>query len=433
MSAALALRTFVVFGLLGAGCSPPPPGSPPSTSAGGGAGAGGAPSQAGAGGAEKQRPPEVIDSGVADAGAEGVLPLTPGGSSVPTSVAWKVVAEALDPGIFVSSPTAASRGQDAAVAYLERADTPPSSRIVMQRFDANGERIGSLVELGKDPDQGSAITLASDGKQYAACWTSSLEVHCALVDEQGNVHSDALELSGQSPKIVASPGGWAIGYAASDAQLRLQALTPALAPSGSPVDLQFSQPFRSLKLSPLLARTAAGFALVGMSLENGHDCLQRLGPDLHPVGSPTPLGRDAWFTAQLVASDTRTAVSLSAPYGAYLLLLEGEKLTAELPMSGGGKTGMDHAMLPCAGGVGAAWLNRDGGVLRRFFADGGDDEIGLATQTSTQSVLGLPEEGTDSYQQLLRVAGQILLIGRLTRGGALRDPSTIRVATLTFP
>jgi hypothetical protein len=70
-------------------------------------------------------------------------------------------------------------------------------------------------------------------------------------------------------------------------------------------------------------------------------------------------------------------------------------------------------------------------VIRRFFADGADAQIGLGARP-TQGPLGLPVEGTDSYQQLLTVGGQTLLVGRDRRYGYL-GPAAIRAATLSFP
>jgi hypothetical protein len=353
--------------------------------------------------------------------------------SAPTAVTWKVVAETTDSDIYATIPAAASRDDDAAVAYVEQTVTPPATaRVVMQRFDATLERMGPLLVLGNDPDAQSNVTLASDGKQYAACWNSSLEVHCSLVDEQGHVRQNALALSGQYATIVASPSGWVIAYATSDTELRLQPLAPALEPAGSAVDLQLSARFVYPKVGVLLTGTPSGFALVGARLEDGHDGLLRLGADLQPVGPAIPLGRDFWFSGQLVASDTRAAVSLSAPYGSYLILLDAQQVTAELLISGGGKTGMDEAFLLTDGGIASAWLTRDVEVQRRFFADGQGAQVGPGNR-DMRPLLGMPEAGTDSYQQLLKVGRQTLLVGRAYRYGYLGGSGTIRVAALTFP
>lgn len=213
--------------------------------------------------------------------------------------------------------------------------------------------------------------------------------------------------------------------------LRLQPLDPQLEPTGTAVDLNRSTNFENPQAAPLLTPTPSGFALVGARSDDGHEGLLRLGPDLQPVGAAIPLGRDFWFFGQLVASDTRAAVSLSAPYGSYLMLMDREQVTAELLIAGGGKTGMDEALLLTEGGLGAAWLTGGRYLMRRFFADGADAAIGLGAR-STQGPLGFPEEGTDSYQQLLTVGGQTLLVGRDRRYGYL-GPAAIRAATLSFP
>ncbi len=352
--------------------------------------------------------------------------------SIPTSVAWKVLAESTEANVYASTPAAASRGSDAAVAYIERTDTtPPTTRVVMQRFDAAAERLGPLLELGTDPDPNGIVALSSDGKQYAACWDSSDEVHCSLVDDQNELHGNVLSFDGSSPALVATPKGWLAAYAKTDAVLRLQPISPRLELTGTAVDFERSLRFQSQHAAPLLTSTPSGFALVGASADDGHETLLRLGPDLQPLGPAIPLGRDFSFSGQLIASDTRAAVSLSAAYGSYLLLLDGEHLTAELSVAGGVKTGMDEAFTLTEGGIGAAWLTGGRYVLRRFFADGRDAEIGLGTR-STEGHLGLPEEGTDSYQQLLTVGDQNLLVGRDRRYGYL-GPAAIRAATLSFP
>jgi hypothetical protein len=256
-------------------------------------------------------------------------------------------------------------------------------------------------------------------------------VRCSLVDASGTVHEDALALPGQSPTIVASSGGWVIAYVVGETTLRLQPLDPQLGPAGAPADFKRSTHLGYSKAGALLTPTPSGFALVGAGSDDEHDQLLRLGADLKPLGAAIPLGRDFWFYGQVVASDDRAAVSLSAPYGSYLLLLDAEKVTAELWIAGGGKTGMDEALLLEDGTIGAAWLTREQAqaVRQRSFADGEDSDIGLAPPTD--SLLGSPEEGTDSYQQLLRVADQTLLVARASRYGYLATVA-IRVGALKF-
>lgn len=352
--------------------------------------------------------------------------------SIPTTVLWKVIAESADPNVYASTPAAASRGDDAAVVYIEQMDTTPATaRVVIQRFDAAAERVGPLLELGTDPDPHGVVTLSSDGERYAACWDSSGSVHCSLLDDQNEAQRNVLALDGSSPVLVATPTGWLMAYAKTYALLRLQPLTPLLEPTGTAVDLDRSTHFEYPQAAPLLTPTPSGFALVGARFGDNQETLLRLGPDLQPLGPAIHLGRTFWFYGQVIASDTRAAVSLSAPYGSYLLLMDLEQVTAELLIAGGGKTGMDEALLVTEGGIGAAWLTGGHYEMRRFFADGADAQIGLGARP-TQGPLGLPEEGTDSYQQLLTVGGQTLLVGRDRRYGYL-GPAGIRAATLSFP
>jgi hypothetical protein len=451
MSATLAFRILAATSVLVAACSPNT-GSPNSSAPEGGTGGlaqAGSASHAsaesagdGAGGTRSDADPDagVPAAGLADSGAGGSELATGSagsggtqpGSSIITAVSWKVLAESQAPNVYMNLPAAASRGSDAAVVYAERAEGATSTRVLLQRFDANGERLGPLVILTSNADDRSNVTLESDGKQYAACWNTALEVRCARLDEQNQVHSDALVIAGQYATIVASKSGWAIAYTGSDAHVRLQALTPELELNGSYIGPQMFVQFSSRDLGPLFAATASGYVLVGTNDEGGDVSLIRLSADLKSVVSAIPLGRKLWHGGQLLASDTRVAVSLSVAYGSYLLLLDQKKITAELAVAGGNKTGMDEALLPVDGGIGAAWLDRDARVRRRFFAQGRDSDIGLGPRSPTDSPLGLPEEGTDSYQQLLQVAGQTLLIARYYRYGAF-SAAPIRVAALTFP
>jgi len=161
--------------------------------------------------------------------------------------------------------------------------------------------------------------------------------------------------------------------------------------------------------------------------------LLRLSADLQSVVSASALGRDLWSTGQLVASDTRAAVSLAAPYGSFMLLVDETEVSAELPIAGGGKTGMDEALVLTEGGIGAAWLKGEGQVRRHYFADGHDAEIGLETRIPTSNLLSQQEQGTGSYQQLVKVGAQTLLVARSALYGYLASGGAIRVATLQFP
>jgi len=348
--------------------------------------------------------------------------------TVLSTVDWKVIAESQDSTVSSNVPSVASRGKDAAVAYMER----PSRRIVLQRFDESGDRLGSPVELGINVDERSNVTLASDGKQYAACWNAAPDVRCSLIDEQNQIHLNALAVSGQYSTIVARANGWALAYSGQDKLVRLQPLTPTLALDGSFIGPVLYTQFSVQDIGPLFAATPSGFALVGSNNEAGDVSLLRVSADLQSVVSATPLGHALWHSAQLVASDTRAAVSLSIPYGSYLLLLDQKKLTAELPIAGGGKTGTDQGLLLTEGGIGAAWLGGNMAVRRRFFADGHDSDVGLDPRTPSNEVLGLEEEGTGAYQQVVQVGNRALLVAKTTRYGSIYGAGAIRVAALNF-
>lgn len=378
-----------------------------------------------------------INSGAGEAGGDDFDAGSGGsrfGTSLVTPVNWKVLAETEDSNLAAGTPSAASRGEDAAVAYLERADLSASAqaRILMQRFDANGDLVGSPIVLETDVDARSNVTLASDGQRYAACWHTATAIHCCSVDDVGEVQPSTLAIAGQYATLVARASGWALAYRGSDQHARVQALTPKLELSGREVALELFAEFSSREVGPLFASTPTGYVVVGSSEENGDAKLLRLDSDMKTVLSVSPLARNLWFTGQLIASDSRVAVSLSAPYGSYLQLLQQDQLTAELPISGGGKTGMDSALLLTEGGVAAAWLDPNGDVRRRFFADGHDAEIGLENRESSASLIGSHDEGSESYQQLLKVGGRTLLVARAYRYGILKG-SPIRVAPLRFP
>jgi len=345
--------------------------------------------------------------------------------TTPTPVTWKPLADSADAEVSINVPSAASRGKDAAVAYMERT----TGRVMMQRLDATGERIDAPVQLASDAVERSNVTLASDGKQYAACWSVAAEVHCSLVDEQGAVHLNALSVSGQTATIVASAEGWVLAYTASDKHVYLQRLSPALDLTGKFVATQWFAQFSSQDSAPLFAATPSGFVLVAANKEGGDLDLLRLGADLQSVVATAALGHNLWFAAQLVATDTRAAVSIGIPYGSFLQLLNEKELTAELPIAGGGKAGTDQALVLTEGGVGAAWLDGSAAVHQRFFADGHDSDIGLDPRTPSNAVLGQPEQGTESYQQLVQVGSQVLLVAKANRYGSL---GALRAAALNF-
>ena len=394
---------------------------------GAGATAGGSDSGAGAGAGAGG-----IDSSAGAAGAGAHQP----GSSILTTVTWKAVAQASGSNLYLNVPSAASLGNEAAVAYVERTSTsgmPTTGRVVMQRFDANGEPRGSLIVLANHPSDRSTVTLASDGKQYAVCWDETTVIRCSMVNDQGFIERNTISLPGQNATIVANANGWAIAYMGSDRRLHMRLLSSLLQLDGGEVDPHlFSYPSPGDQ-TQLFVATPSGYVLVGSETESGPASLVRFGPDLQQVLAPIALGRGLWFASQLVASETRAAVSLSAPYGSYLLLLSRDRLTAEVLIAGGGKAGTSQALLMTDGGIAAAWLTPDGGVRRRFFADGHDDDIGIENRRFDGALLGMPEEGTDSYQQLVEVAGQPLLVARSIRYGAFYDATALRAAPLTFP
>jgi len=436
MSAFLAFRSLFATSLVVSACSQSAEAPNFSSSAVAGAttqagSAAHSPSTSGAGiGGTGADNPDDSNSGAAGSGGAQV------GGSTPTPVTWRILAETQDSNVYLNVPSAASRGKDAAVAYVESTNissTETSDRVVMQRFDENGEPIGSPIELSDDVDRRSNVTLASDGEQYAACWNTATEIHCSLVDGEGHAQSNPLAIAGQYGTIVAGTSGWAIAYAGSDSRVRLQALTPSLELNGSYIGPQIFALPASKADGPIFAATPSGYVLVGTNDEDGRNLsLLRLSPDLQSVVYASPLGRSLWFSGQVVASDTRAAVSLGAAYGSFLLLLDAKKVTAELPISGGGKTGMDSALLLTEGGIGSACLDPGAGVRRRFFADGHDADIGVGDRVANAALLGGPQEGSESYQQLLLVGDRTLLVARSQRYG-LFSGAPLRVAPLTFP
>jgi hypothetical protein len=360
------------------------------------------------------------DAGVNSGGSGGGL-----GDSPAIPVTWKGLAESADSDVSINVPAVASRGKDGAVAYVERT----TGRVMMQRFDATGERLGSAVQLASDAVERSNVTLASDGKQYVGCWNVATEVHCSRVDEQGEVHLNALAVSGQNATIVASAAGWVLAYIGADKHLFMQPLNATLDSTGKFIPTQWFAQSGTQSAGPLFVATTSGYVLVCANEEGADVDLVRLSSDLKSTISTTALGHKLWFAAQLVATDTRAAVSLSIPYGSFLQLLDDKNLTAELPIAGGGKAGTNQALVLIEGGIGAAWLDGSGAVHQRWFADGHDSAVGLDPRTPSSAALGLAEEGTDSYQQLVQVGSQTVLVAKTTSYGPL---GTMRAAAVSF-
>ncbi|MEN9581533.1 MAG: hypothetical protein RJA70_4542, partial [Pseudomonadota bacterium] len=147
------------------------------------------------------------------------------------SVVWKTLAAGEDQRTHFSSPSVGSRGEEAAVAYVE--SVGDVLRILIQRFDAQGERLGEAVALGAPPDEYVGLTLASDGKQYGVCW-SDTQIHCATLDAENQAHTAVLTLAGQYPKIAFAHGGWVLSYFTANEQIHLQALSDTLEVQGQP-------------------------------------------------------------------------------------------------------------------------------------------------------------------------------------------------------
>jgi hypothetical protein len=245
-----------------------------------------------------------------------------------------------------SEIAAASAGDQGAFAYalVENSvdgQSVAQTRIMLQRIDSVGATNGAAIELGVLPNEdASRVTLASDGMQYMACWGGHDDkVACATASVATGAALPALTLTGHSPSIAYSSNEWALAYGTAGKIAVLHVSKDGMA-AGNPVLFDGSMdPGSHIRLHA----TKAGFAILGESSDTMH--VFPIDGAFSSATAPIDLGKPFWFGTSITASETTIAVTLGKPYGGFLFLIDGAKITSTQELAiAGDKTGMNAAI-----------------------------------------------------------------------------------------
>lgn len=245
------------------------------------------------------------------------------------------------PGRAFGTMAAASAGDEGAVVYTESDEEGGSSHIVLQRLDAKGAVSGPPVEL--DTVGTTALTLATDGDRYLACWQRESAIACAGVPVGQGPAFPALTVDGASPSLAYGAGTFALAYGVPE-----HVAVVRVASDGSAVGIRaLFATGEGTQPSAFIAAAESGFVLVdGDDDPNGNAHAHRLDSALAPIDAPIDLGMDLWFHGAAVAAyGTNVAIGLAEPYGGQIFIVDGGTVTRVHELSGGSKLGMNIALL----------------------------------------------------------------------------------------
>lgn len=180
------------------------------------------------------------------------------------------------------------------------------------------------------------FSLAAHGLEFRFCDERAQTIRCGVPGQP-----PTFEVSGRHPVIVHGLKGWVVAWD-SAAGTMLKPLD-----GDAPAVQAFASGGR-----PLLTATLNGFAVVGGAPLR----LQRFDVDLKASGNPTFLSppperagstRDhiLWFDGHVAATPATAVVSLQVPFGAYVFLIEGERVEKRVALNGGGQAGVEIVLL----------------------------------------------------------------------------------------
>jgi hypothetical protein len=261
-----------------------------------------------------------------------------------TTATWKPAS-----GRTFGEIAAASAGDEGAIVYTE-SDAPDSqgivrSSVLVQRLDATGAVWGPRVELDTVELSGyrsPALTLATDGARYLACWQREGTIACAGVAiDQGTVFP-ALSVNGAWPSLAYGAGTFALAYGVPEQVAVVRVASDGTA-VGNPASFDAGE---GTDPRALLSASASGFALVdGDDGASAYARVRHLDKSCAALHPPIDLGVHLWSYASLAAYGTSVAVGLSEPYGGNVFTLDGDTVTHVHAFTGGGKLGVNVALL----------------------------------------------------------------------------------------
>jgi hypothetical protein len=253
------------------------------------------------------------------------------------------------PGRTFGQIAAASAGDEGAIAYTESDEEDSHgivrNHVVLQRLDATGAVWGPRVELDTVESKGygpPALTVATDGGRYLACWQRESSIACAGVPVGQGPAFPALSVNGAWPSLAYGSGTFALAYGVPEhvAIVRVASNGSAV---GSPASFATGE---GTHPRAFLAATQSGFALVdGDDGGNSNVRVHRLDSDFAPIAPPIDLGMHLRFRAAIAAYGTNVAIGLSKPYGGQIFTLDGGTVTHNHEFDAGGKGGMNVALL----------------------------------------------------------------------------------------
>ena len=338
------------------------------------------------------------------------------------------------PGRTFGRLAAASAGDQAAIAYTESDEADGGgvvrSRVLLQRLDAMGAADGPPVELAtvESNDSGPpALTLATDGDRYLACWQRESSIACAGAPVGEGPAFPALSVDGAWPSLAYGSGTLALAYGAPGYVAVVRVASDGSA-AGSPASFATGE---GTFPRAFLGATESGFALADAddawnSPRRANVRVRRLASTFAPLAPPIDLGMQIWFRASLAAHGANVAIGLSRGYGGRVFTLEGAEVTHNYAFDGGGKLGLNVALLANEASIDmlATYNETQGGV------DPGLGYRVLQGDEVIASELALVTEGgfQTGETALLRLHGDLFITGTDRREG-----EEITVARLDRP
>lgn len=178
------------------------------------------------------------------------------------------------------------------------------------------------------------------GTGYFACWDNAGQVSCVVPGQ-----SAKFQTAGTAPALAKGTVGWVLAHATSTGVV-VQRLSSTGSAQGAPVPIIAGE-----KLTPTITAAPPGFVVVAGAPMQVH----RLDENLAVVGSVVDLGRDFWFNASVATAGTTVVVNVGVPYGSKVFVIEGNQLARSFGMGGGGKTGLEVALLSDGTSIAGAW------------------------------------------------------------------------------
>lgn len=262
---------------------------------------------------------------------------------------WQVVTE-LTPGQagHIAEFDVAARNNLGVVGYREYRSSATgvvSTAVMLQRFDAQGARLGDTVSLAMsegDTVPLDAVTVATDGTDCVICWQQEVDVACVPMRGDAAITRGIRYFKGASPKLIHTGDNWVLAYLTEDnSRILVEALDADLNRIGVVLDLPSTG---APATRPVMSAADGHLSLLAGAPDpndsNAH--LYRMNSTLdleHPVVS---LDKPHWLSASVASLGDHSLVSLASAYTGFLIWVDAAGQLSELEIAGGGKAGNSH-------------------------------------------------------------------------------------------